>query len=154
MHKDTLMNIWKDNVEPDMWAMGERKWSAELAQKVLEAEKEEKKIEGETGIFLIQDLNEKSAEEFIDCVKIYFFNSAKQIYCIAVEEGFYYTENNLKLTEDKKVPFKNVTPPAKDSKTQYRFSFANKIGAIPDLQGNQLKIIRTKETGEWRFYHE
>ncbi|MCK4358506.1 MAG: hypothetical protein KAW92_07150 [Candidatus Cloacimonetes bacterium] len=159
MDKDKLKNIWKEIDTKTMWVMGEREWSSELAGKVLKKEHDllnnetKNKFDGETGIFLIKDLNNKSYKFFNNCVKLYFFNSEKQLYCVyANGNEYYFVESSLDKNNNEIIKFQNIKG---NTSRQYRFSFSSRIGAIPDnLKKTDIMIIRNNKTGMWRFYHE
>ncbi len=152
------------NNSQDLWVIGEREWSIKLEREVLQAEKKRQKLENcKTGIFF-SDNSETKIEsiDYSNCVKIYFFNSKKEVFLIrepSEDTFFYYKETNFPFIEGNKDAvlhtLENLKQKSNGSNNNFRYEFAFRIGAVLEhLKDNPIKVLVDKDKKEWRFYHE
>ncbi len=148
----------------NLWVVGERRWTICLANIVLEKEKGKAK-KGNTGIFLHKEINYDSFESYSDCIRLVFFNNDVQFLFIATDSSCKdYVYHLSEISRDKAEKFefeilhskkegKSKVLDSKSANRNYRFSFAQDIGAIPEnLDSNDILVLRDKD--EWRLYHE
>ena len=144
----------------DWWFIGQRKWSAKLANQVLDHEarlranqNEEKPDPKELGLVFLKDVSQIDEALILDCNRIYIFNQTAQLHVIQNEDE----KNSYFLTEtlDCCDAMERVHPlqikPAKSQQRSHPFLFASLLGSLPD---SNIKIKKCIMHKEWRFYHE
>lgn len=137
----------------DSWFIGQLKWTAELARKVLQYNDAIQKKNGSDpeaekacGLIFKKDMSEVDAKMLRECDRIFIFNRDRQLSAVQIEQdGF-----QMAITEkaDKESDF-----PAQSIKDKGRYSFAYRIGSIPDITGITVKIPENPENNSWRFSH-
>lgn len=146
------------STKTEFWAIGERSWTAKLQKKIIRADIEQSPFVGETGVFFILDPQLKQPKFFSDCMKIYFFNQHEQYACFRENEDSsvftVYNSTIVRSEGSQLYEFENIHRMQSQSRN-YRYCFADRIGAIPkDLTTNLIKVLTDITTKEWRFYHE
>ncbi len=163
----------KINVSQNFWLIGERKWTLGKNNEIIEIHKINGKsaklqshqngkkfnraFQGEatqkTGIFLTEKIS--NLDDFKNCTRLIFFNDKEQYQFVAVDKKcaeFVYHHSEIVGIKTK---LKNVEPKESNQKDNFRFTFAQNLGAIHTLnKGNKIYAIVNKETGEWRLGHE
>jgi hypothetical protein len=143
-----------------LWLIGERKWSLELNQKILDAENRNDKLgeRAETGIFLTKDIDwDKFKKNYEDCTHLIFFNSEEQFQFITTDKSCKkYLFHHCKNLKNNRLELKNVESKNQDNeKDNFRFGFAQRLGTIHKLnKGDKIQAIVDEKNGEWRRWHE
>jgi hypothetical protein len=147
-----IQDILKDTA--NLWCIGERKWTNELSQEVLSNEKNDIR-NGNTGIFLHKLIDCSTLDKlYKDCIRLIFFNSELQFQFIATDkscDSFQFYKSDIEISESTKYEFKSLGNKG-DKKSNYSFSFATKLGAIPEtLKQSEISVLISDD--EWRLYH-
>jgi len=142
------------------WFIGQRKWSAALANSVLGHESELRaKVDApkpestELGLVFLKDISKVSEALILDCNRIYIFNQTTQLHIIPSEdtkECYFLAETTdccSKMVDNPIIPIK----PAENQNKPHPFLFASLLGSIPD---SHIKVKQCREHNTWRFYHE
>jgi len=141
--------------ENEYWLIGERKWTLERNNDILKNENENNLPinNGETGIFLTKNIS--NLDDFNNCTRLIFFNDKEQYQFIAVDKKcaeFVYYHSEIVGTKTK---LKNVVPKESKQKDNFRFTFAQNLGAIHNLnKGDKIYAIVNEENREWRLGYE
>ncbi|MBN2396383.1 MAG: hypothetical protein JXC36_07980 [Candidatus Atribacteria bacterium] len=136
----------------DLWLIGERKWTIKKNDDILMKEKKHQLplAAAETGIFLTEEIDWNTfKEKFKDCIRLVFFNSEEQFQFIAEDNSCdkYLLFNST--VSGKPLEFENIQ---NTSKGNFQFSFARRLGAIPQINST-IKVIVDKKQEEWRLYY-
>lgn len=142
------------------WFVGQRKWSAALANSVLNHEARlrasasaAKPDAAELGQVFLKDLSQVNEAMIKACNRIYIFNQTTQLHIIPsedAEEAFYLAETIDCCNNMEKISCIHIEP-AKEQNKPHPFLFASLLGSIPDCQ---IKVKQCREHNTWRFYHE
>jgi len=146
------INTWLNGKE-NIWVMGEREWTAQLARDFFKKHKTGRKYnevdDKLKGVFLLQELP-KDINELENCSRLYFFNDNEQLFALKDSDNFLTKERRV---SGEKIDLKTISIPKNED--FYRFKFAVNIGVIPEnLKDKSIFVILDKEKGEWRFSHE
>jgi uncharacterized protein YifE (UPF0438 family) len=147
------INTWLSG-KKNIWIMGEREWTAQLAKDFFENHKTGRKYnkidDNLKGVFLLQELP-KDINDLENCNRLYFFNSKEQLFALKDGENFLTKESNISEEKIYLKTIKNIKKP----KDYYKFKFASQIDVIPtNLENNSIFVILDEKTGDWRFSHE
>lgn len=129
--------IEKIKKEKNIWAIGERKWSFENYNNFKNNNDEK------TGIFFFKEIKN---EDFSDCYKVYFFNKDIQYCILNRNKDYFFSEKKFSYSEGEIEDYYII------SEGKYKFAFSN--ASAKKLKSEEIKVLRNKKNGEWRFYHE
>lgn len=142
------------------WFIGQRKWRAALAYKVLEHEtrlrnttNSEKPAPDELGLVFLKDLSQVNEALISDCNRNYIFNQSTQIHIVPNEDAkdlYFLAETNNCCDEMALIPVINIKP-AENQNRPHPFLFASLLGSISE---NLIQVKICRKHGTWRFYHE
>jgi len=157
--QEVLKHITTMN-QNNWWFVGQRKWSAALANNVLKHEARlrssasaDKPIPAELGLVFLKDISKVNEALINDCNRIYIFNQATQLHIISNEdaEDAYYLAATKDCCNEMEITTCIHIEPAKEQSKSHPFLFASLLGSIP---GCQIKVKQCSEHNTWRFYHE
>jgi hypothetical protein len=146
--------------QSDWWFIGQRKWSAALANNILELEAhlrrsadEDKPSPTELGLVLLKDIFQVNEVLIQQCNRIYIFNQTTQLHIIPNEdaENSYYLAETNDCSDLMEIITCIHIEPAKEQNKTHPFLFASLLGSIPDCR---IQVKQCSEHNTWRFYHE
>lgn len=156
-----VLEYISDKSQDNYWFIGQRKWTAALANNVLKHEStlrananEPKPDAKELGMVFLKDLSEVSEVLILDYNRIYIFNQTTQLHIIPSEEAkdsYFLAETRDCCSAMKETKILAIEP-ARNQYKPHPFLFASLLGSIPD--DCPLKVKQCPVHNTWRFYHE